>query len=271
MSARGRGPRRVRMPHVERLMQVLSSRDWAIINTLNRVRLASGVQLERLHFHNLGGRSRAVVRGRVLKQLTDVRVLVPYERQVGGGRRGSAELKYTLDSAGQRLVRLRANGETPELSVRRPRQPGERLVAHALAVTELYVALVEHRRIGPLKLKAFEVEPRLANGLGGWVKPDAYLKLGRGSVTDYWWYEADLATESLPTISRKLRAYLDFVERGQLGPDGVVPRVVIGVPTAARQWAIQREISRLPEPADVMFRVTLLPDVAALLMQELIA
>jgi hypothetical protein len=44
---------------------------------------------------------------------------------------------------------------------------------------------------------------------------------------------------------------------------------VIGVPTDKRQWAVQREINRLPDPADLMFRVAKLPDVADLLMQEL--
>jgi hypothetical protein len=259
------------MPYVERLTQILSPRDWAIIETINRFRLASGAQLERLHFHDLAGRSRAVVRGRVLKRLTDVRVLLPYERRIGSSWRGSANLVYTLDSAGQRLVRLRTNRETPDLSARRPRQPGERFVAHTLAVSELYVDVVEHSWTQQFELETFEAEPAWPNGLGGWVKPDAYLKLRRGTVTDYWWYEADLATESLPTIARKLRAYRDFAARGQLGPDGVVPRVVIGVPTEARQWAIQREVNQLPDPADLMFRVVQLLDVAGTIIQELVS
>jgi hypothetical protein len=33
---------------------------------------------------------------------------------------------------------------------------------------------------------------------------------------------------------------------------------------------VQREVSHLPDPADMMFRVTKLQDVADLLMQELI-
>jgi hypothetical protein len=257
------------MPYVEWLQENLSTRDWGIIATLDQLRLATGIQLECLHFHPLSGRSRAVVRGRVLKRLADTRVLMPYGRQVGGARSGSAELAYTLDSAGRRLADLRANRDDPEQPARRPRQPGERFVAHTVAVTELYVALVERERIGSFRLDAFDVEPAWSNGLGGWVKPDAYIKLRRGAVTDYWWYEADLATESLPTISRKLRAYLDFVARGQMGPDGVVPRVVVGVPTDKRQWAVQREINRLPDPASMLFQVVLLADVADLIIREL--
>lgn len=269
MTGQRRRLHRVRQPHVERLAQSLSARDWAIVEATDHLRLASGRQLERLHFHDLSGRSRAVVRGRVLKRLTDDRVLMPTVRRVGTGSRGSGQLAYALDTAGQHLAALRVNLVGPERPARRPRSPGERFIAHTLAVTELYVALVERRRISSFAIDAFEVEPAWANGLGGWVRPDAYLKLSHHSVTDYWWYEADLATESLPTISRKLRVYLDFVARGQLGPDAVVPRVVIGVPTDYRRWAIQCEINRLPQPADVMFQVALLPGVADLLIREL--
>ena len=76
----------------------------------------------------------------------------------------------------------------------------------------------------------------------GWAarsRPDAFIRLERDEGADYWWYEADLATESLPTIHRKLLAYLDFVQRGQFGPDGIVPRVLVGVPTSKRQAAVQ--------------------------------
>lgn len=272
MTGPSRQPRRVRMPHVEWLMEVLSARDWAIIDTLSRTRLASGSQFERLHFHDLAERSRSVMRWRVLKRLVDVRVLVPLERRVGTAQHGSTKLCYALDSAGQRLIRLRANGASTRAEVRRPRLPGERFVAHTLAVTELYVDLVEHSRLGGFRLGDFQAEPMAwwPNGSGGRIKPDAFVKLGHGTVTDYWWVEADLASESEPTVRAQLLVYLDFVGRGQLGPDGVVPRVFIGVPTTRRKIAIQSLVNGLPEPADLMFHIALLRDVSAAMLQELI-
>jgi hypothetical protein len=266
-----RRPARVRMPYVERLLTTLSARDWAIINTVHRLRLVSGLQLDRVHFTNLSLHSRSVMRWRVLKRLVDSRVLIPLERRIGTAQRGSDKLCYTLDSAGLRLARLRANADSPEAIFRRPRLPGERFVAHTLAVSELYVDLIERSRIGQLELDDFQTEPTawVRDGLGGWLKPDAFAKLRLGTVHDYWWLEADLATESLPTVRSKLVAYLDFVARGQLGPDGVVPRVLIGVPGRARLTAVQRIVNALPTPADYMFRVAEL-DNAAIVMEQVL-
>jgi hypothetical protein len=263
------GPRRVGMPYLERLAQTLSARDWAIIASVHRLRLASGLQLERLHFNTLTDHSRSVMRWRVLKRLSDSRVLIPLERRIGTAQRGAARLCYGLDTAGQHLVRLRANLESPESLPRRPRLPGERFMAHTLAVSELYVTLAELSRSGRFEVADFQAEAVAywPDGRGGWMKPDAWVKLRGANATDYWWYE-DLATESLPTIRAKLLVYLDFVSRGQLGPEGIVPRVLIGVPNGMRQAAIESVLRHLPEPAEAMFLVATMIDAAQLIIDE---
>jgi hypothetical protein len=198
-------------------------------------------------------------------------VLLPSWRRVGGARPGSDEFCYRLDSAGQLIANVQARLESGTEAVRRPRSPGDRFVAHTLAVTELYVTLVEHSRLDGFTLVDFQAEPTCwwPDGLRGWLKPDALTKVQRERVVDYWWYEADLATESLPTIRRKLRVYLDFVARGRLGPDDTVPRVLIGVPTVARQMAVQSVVNSLPEPASLMFHVALLSDAVTVIVREL--
>ena len=105
----------------------------------------------------------------------------------------------------------------------------ERTVRHTLMVSELYTAMAEQARSADAKLVAFAAEAACwwRDGLGNYVKPDAYLVLDGPHGRDHWWVEADLATESLPTIRRKLLNYLSFLERGQLGPGGVVPRVLV--------------------------------------------
>src|SRR5271170_3975507 len=103
MRRSGVRPERVRMPYVEQLAEGLSPRDWSIISTFNRLRVISGSQLERLHFHQLTGHSRNVKRAQVLKRLVGVGVLAPLPRRVGTANRGSAQQRYVLDSAGQRL------------------------------------------------------------------------------------------------------------------------------------------------------------------------
>src|SRR5690349_7805004 len=52
----------------------LSERDWALVRDVARLRLATGAQLERLHFAQLGEPSRSVVRRRVLRRLVGLRV-----------------------------------------------------------------------------------------------------------------------------------------------------------------------------------------------------
>lgn len=211
------------------------------------------------------------MRWRVLKRLVDARVLIPLERRIGTAQRGSGKLCFALDSTGLRLVRLRSNATSANVPVRRPRVPGERFVAHTLAVSELYVSLVERSRIERFELDDFQAEPMawIHDGLGGWLKPDAFAKLHYGTVHDYWWLEADLATESLPTLRTKLITYLDFVARGQFGPDGIVPRVLIGVPNKKRLAAVQRVVDALPTPAVYMFRVAELGDAATVMEQTL--
>jgi hypothetical protein len=266
-------PERVRYSHIERLAERLSPRDWDILATLDRVRLATGIQLERLHFTSLTSqRSRAVKRWQVLKSLVGNRALMPLERRVGTSLHGSAQLHYVLDSAGQRLNRLRTGREVPG-GIRRPRTVGERFVAHTRAVTELYVSLVERSRDGGFVVGDFlaEGDAYWPNGLGGWLRPDAFIRLDLNKVAaDYWWYEAELAIKSKPAIERRCRGYLDFMQRGQLGPDGIVPRIMFGVENARQEAAIQSVVHSLPAPADALFRVVALPAVADLMIEELI-
>jgi hypothetical protein len=266
------------MPYVEQLAERLSPRDWSIIFSVNRLRLLTGSQLERLHFHELIGRSRSVKRGQVLRRLVDAGVLVPLERLVGTANRGSAKQRYALDAAGRRLVRLRAGNPLDKARVRRPRIPSDRLTKHTLAVSELYVQLVEAARPGGFKVREFQVEADAywPDGQGGWVKPDAFVWLERPGLANYWWYEADMprhesdtATEDEPTIRDKLLNYLDFVERGQLGPDGIVPRPLFGVPTGRRRAAIQSLIEELPAPADALFRVAEMVNAAQVMVEEI--
>jgi hypothetical protein len=69
-------------------------------------------------------------------------------------------------------------------------------------------------------------------------------------------YRPDRHSEDLTSIRHKLTTYLDFVERGQLGPHGIVPRVLINVTNGKRQADIAGIIEHLPAPAPRLFHVT---------------
>lgn len=263
--------RRVSTAQVMALAETLTEREWQILSTINRLRLATGSQLERLHLHELNGKSRSVVRWRVLKRLVDARVLMPLARRVGGGLRGSAQLAYALDSGGERLLRLRRNLAQGEERIRRPGAIGDRFVRHTLATSELYVQLVEQSRITGFTVDEFLAEPAAwwPNVAGGWLKPDAYLAISAADVTDCWWIEVDLATEAVPTLRGKFLACLDFVNQGQLGPAKVVPRVLVTVPTDARGEVVEGLIARLPAPADELFAVALHEEAADIIVTNL--
>jgi hypothetical protein len=271
---RGSGrPDRIRIPYVEQLAERLSPRDWSIISTINKLRIVSALQLERLHFHELTGHSRSVKRADVLKRLVGAGVIVSLPRRVGTAIRGSAQYRYVLDSAGRQLAQLQAIRESRDIRVRRPRVPGDRYIEHALALSELYVELIERSRLNGFTLGEFQVEGDAywPNGLGGLLKMDAFVRLERGTRKRYWWDETDMATEDLSTtIRNKLLAYLDFVWRGQRGPDEGVPWVLIGVPDRKRQDAVQGVLDDLPKPADKMFRVADQTEVAQIMVDEII-
>ena len=247
---------RIRRSHTEWVDERLSARDRAIVTTVERLRVATGPQLERLHFSALSERSRARNRRNVLHRLSDWRVLAPLDRRIGGERRGSDALVFALDVVGQHLVRRR--------TIRRPYTPRIQTIKHALAVSERYVELVEAARTGQFELLTFLTEPRcwFPDGPDHWLKPDAYLRLASPEHIDAWWLEQDMHTkaqpsEDVPTIRRKMLTYLDFVGRGELGPRGITPRVLFAVQDDDRYTAVARLIAGLPDPAPQLFHVSL--------------
>ena len=266
MTSSGLPRRYVSTAYIDDLLGRLSDRDWQIIADVWRCRVLSGEQITRLHFANISELTRQRTRRVVVARLVDWGVLSPFARRIGGIRGGSGGSVLALDVAGQRLVRARwPETAAEEQRARRPWTPGQLFVAHAVAVSEIFVSLVERSRLGGYAVAAFTTEPLCwwPNGLGGFLKPDAYLKLSAQRVTGHWWLEADKATESLPTLQRKLAIYLDFVARGQLGPNDVIPRVMLSVPDERRRLGVAGIVERLPSPASALFAVATATDTTA--------
>lgn len=246
-------PGRLSAPALERLLDLLSERDREILGSLKKVRVLTGGQLERLHFADLSPASLSRTRRRVLARLVALGLVATLERRVGGVRAGSAGLVYALNASGQRAVSLLAPETADGVRARRPWTPGELFLRHGLDVSEMFVLLRERERAGELELAGFSTEPDCwhSNGMGGVIKPDGYVVLraiGR-EVEDCWWVEVDRATVSLTTLRSKLLAYVDFAITGQLGPDGVTPRVLVTVPHERRLEQVREVVAALPEPA----------------------
>jgi len=243
------------LSRIERLNRQLSDRDWLVISTLARVRVATGHQLARLHFTDVSARqARSSLAGLVSRRL-----LARLPRLVGGVRAGSAGYVYVLDVAGQRLTRP-ATGRA-----QRPWPVGTPFLTHSLAVTELYVQLSEATRTMSSRavLVDFRTEPacwRAFTGPGGAriaLKPDAEVVLGVGRYEDCWFIEIDRATESRPTLARKLQRYLQYWQTGrEQTRTGVFPRVLWIVPDAARHAVLIEEFGRTPVAAWPLFAAT---------------
>jgi hypothetical protein len=249
---------------LEHVRESLSERDWAVVRDVARLRLATGAQLERLHFADLADTSRPVVRRRVLGRLVEARVLATLERRIGGIRAGSSGLVFALDTCGKRLL-------ASEGRAIRTRTPSARHVRHVLAVSQLYVDLVELAGAGRIALEQFAAEPASwwPDGRDGWMKPDAHVLVANNEHRDHWWVEVDLATEHGPALKRKLATYLDFYDRGQFGPGGIVPWVLVSVPDAKRFSEVVRLIRRMPMQATQLITVAIHNDAAGVIMRRL--
>lgn len=233
----------------------LTDADRAVLDTLRRVRLATGEQLVRLHYD--GRPSAARQARRQLARLVDHRLLCRLDRRVGGVRAGSDGFVYSLDVAGQRLAGAARPG-----APRRPWTPGLPFLAHSLAITGLFVGLVESERRGEVDLLDFTTEPncwRSFAGPGGGrmlVKPDAYARLGVGEDELRWFVEVDRDTEAPTTLHRKAEVYKRYWQSGrEQAASGLFPKVLWVVPNEDRSAVVVDVLARQPAEAWVLFQV----------------
>ncbi len=252
-----------------RLRERLSERDLAILTTLYELRLLTGQQLRRLHFYDGQQATQARKARAALQRLHELAVIVRLSRRVGGLHAGSEGHVIGLSGWGQAV--LDCDNPTPRRH-RRVIDSKPAFQDHLLATNEHYVQLVETARAGHLDLLEFTSEPtRQYSGIGGQklaLRPDAYLRLGIGDYELAVFVEHDMATESIPTIARKLAVYVAYWRSGieqQLYE--VFPLVLWLVPTLVRLEAIAKTIRRLPHEARHIFRVALHGDAITTLTQ----
>jgi len=143
-------------------------------------------------------------------------------------------------------------------------------VAHAVAVAEVHVLLVEADRGGRLELVERIAEPgcwRSYAGIGNFassqLKPDSFVRF---AIEDYEYsvfIEVDMGTEGSRTIGRKLGSYLSYHRLGiEQERFGVFPKVQWLTTTASRIDFLEAEIEQLPGSGRELFGVALLGDAA---------
>ena len=243
---------RVTAQAADRIRRRLSLVDWAVIETLARVDVASAGQLRRLHWADP---SQARTARRRLGQLTDLRVVSRLDRRVGGVRAGSDGYVYRLDVTGRRLLGLPSG--------RRPHTPGRTFLDHSLAITEIYVRVTEASRVDTIEVTDFQTEPRCWRTWGaGHLKPDAYLVTVTPEFEDHWFLEVDRATEATSTIVRKAAVYEQYHRTGiEQDTVGVFPRVLWTVPHERRRSQLVDALGIRPAAAWSLHQVAIESDI----------
>lgn len=254
MTARGTAAR------VARLRRDLGERDLAVLDSLRRVRLLTTDQVRRLHFADNSLSTQARRCRALLRRLTELRLVVRLGRTLGGVRAGSSSTLHGLTGLGLAVL----DASTGQHRRRTIWEAKPYFQDHLLAVSELYVRLVERARAEAIDLLGFDAEPacwRRFAGIGGesiMLKPDAFVCVGVGDYELTNFVEVDLGTESVPTVRRKCQVYLRYWRAGlEQQRHGVFPRVVWLVPDQRRADKVIGAIKHLSRHgAEGLFTVT---------------
>lgn len=213
---------------------------------LSRARVLTGQQLDRLlRQPDTPARTVERARQRAMIYLCRLGLAAALDRRIGGMRAGSAGYVHVLTPAGYKLAAILTDRQPPR-RIRHSRAPGPMFLNHAVDIAEIYVQLTEHSRAGDFRVAAFITEPASWwQDSGVYLRPDAYTALATPRYRDVWWLEIDRATESAPRLREKIADYLDYAESGGIGPNGVLPRVLITTPDRQRAAVIGNIVATL--------------------------
>jgi hypothetical protein len=245
------------------LRRQLSQRELAVLASLEQLRLLTTAHIQRLHLIDGSDASNTRRTQYLLKRLHHLKLVVRLSRIIGGVRAGSAGVVYGISGLGVAVLL-----GTDHARRRRVWETKPYFQDHMLAVSGLYVALVQAQRTHPdIEVLSFGAEPaawRRFTGVGGELvilKPDAVAQVGIGDLVLTAFVEADLGTESLPTIYGKCLRYLAYWNSGlEQQRHGVFPLVVWLVPDDHRRNNIAQVIDRLSPDAARLFTVALFQD-----------
>ena len=230
----------------------LTERDVQLLSDLERFRLLTTRQLQRLHFPvtPLGPHATAssATRGttRVLNRLEELGVIERLQRRIGGTTHGSALTVWQLGAAGDRFLRAR-RGEPKR---RRYEEPGRTFMSHMLAVADTAVALIEQANAGHFELLELDLEPTcwrtFVSGSAAPItlKPDLLVVTSDPETETHSFVEVDLGTEHLPAVLRKCRTYQRYHGTGTEQHDrGLFPAIVWIVRDPIRAKKIREAIA----------------------------
>lgn len=242
----------------------LTDRDIRVLEDLERFRLLTTRQIQRLHLpakpYGDHATVSAATRGttRILTRLERLKAVARLERRIGGQEHGSALTIWQLGYSGERYLRQR-RGETARAQYL---EPGRQFASHMLAIAEVAVMLGEHAGAGWFEILDLATEPACwrtftAGSSAITLKPDLFVVTADHTTETHSFIEVDLGTEHLPAVLRKCRTYQRYYRAGEeQARHGLFPAVVWLVPTTARARAIQDAIKAARDLDADLFWIT---------------
>lgn len=242
----------------------LTERDVQILEDLERLRLLTTRQIQRLHLPAapFGDHvtASAATRGttRILTRLEGLKAVSRLERRIGGVEHGSALTIWQLGYAGERFLRLRRGNSDRTQYL----EPGRPFATHTLAVADIAVALREHAGATSFDLIDLETEPScwrpFATATGeATLKPDLFVVTADSATETHSFVEVDLGTEHLPAVIRKCRIYQRYFRTGvEQAQRGLFPAVVWLVSTTKRARMIADAIQAARDLDADLFWIT---------------
>jgi len=257
--------------HLGALYDRLTERDHALLQDVEKYRLLTAKQIQRLHFDHTHPTALAAARAcnRTLTRLRQAGILRALQRQIGGVRAGSAGFVWYLGPVGERILKLITPAEAHR-GRRNYREPSRHFVEHTLAIAELAVQTIEAGRHGDIEVLELQTEPASWQqslspfGAVQTLKPDLRLVTASGDYEHHWFIEADMATEHLPVIRRQCAAYQAFRATGRYqAGHGLFPAVLWVTPAPARAAALQAAVAATPALDPALFRTCTTADYLA--------
>ncbi len=236
---------------LDALRDRLTDRDYGLLRDVEKYRLLTTRQIQRLHFDHAHPTPVASARAcnRTLARLRDLGILRALQRRIGGARSGSAGFVWYLGPAGERVLQT-ISPRAERRGRRNYREPSRHFTEHTLAIAELAVQTIEAGRHGDIEVLKLQAEPASWQqslsrfGTMQVLKPDLLVVTASGDYEHHWFIEADLDSEHLPVIVRQCAAYEAFRATGRYqAAHGLFPAVLWVTPAPARAAAIRAAVA----------------------------
>ena len=206
---------------------------------------------------------------RQLRKLSDLRLVGYLPRRVGGWGGGQAQTVWHLAEGGYRLLDFDNPRDIEVTSSRRRfREPSPQFLAHTLRIADIRV-ICEQPSPGQ-EVGLIQAEPECwrdwtsAYGAPLVLKPDLYVELADHDYDYYYFMEADLGSEHMPTVARKAAVYQTYRDTGreQARLGGVFPLVLWVTPDQRRADQIMSVIRADPTCDERLHQAVAITDLA---------